>query len=83
MLLEFNSDKAVEWLQDMERQKAFLTQLHKLAIVKLRLYNIIVICAVCPTLLLIWESFRPKKDAKLCKVEESNRLDEGDVVRAR
>ena len=75
VLLEFNSDEAVEWLQDAERWRAFLVQLHKLAIIKPRMYNIVV--QFVPL------SFRPKKDTELHEVEESNGLDDGDIVRAR
>ena len=57
ILLELDSDKAVEWLQDTERWKAFLVQLHKLAVIKPRLYNIVI--------QFIPLTFRPEKDAEL------------------
>ena len=73
--IEFNSDEAVEWLQDAERRRAFLTQLHKSAIIKPRMYNVIT--------QFVPPSFRPKKDTELHEVEESNGLGDGNIVRAR
>ena len=64
ILIELNSDKAIDWFQDSEIRKTFLSHLHPSASIKPCLYNIVV--------QFIPLSFRPGRESNLREIEEVN-----------
>ena len=75
ILMELESDEAVEWFMHSGIWKKFVAGLHPEAIIKLRNYHI-----VAQFVLL---SFKPDKDDGLREVKESNSMKTGDIQRVR
>ena len=75
ILMELESDEAVEWFAHSDIRKKFAAGLHPEATIKLRNYHVVV--QFVPL------SFKPDKDDSLWEVEESNGMKTGDIQRAR
>src|SRR6266481_2220539 len=75
ILLELNSDEAAEWFADPEARKAFLSHLQGTATIKPRHYNVVV--------QFIPLTFRPNRDLDLREIKEVNKLDEGELAKAK
>ena len=75
ILMELESDEAVEWFVHSSIRKKFVADLHLEAIIKLRNYHVVVQFVLL--------SFKSDKDNGLREVKESNGMKTGDIQRAR
>ena len=75
ILIELNSDEAVDWFQDSEIRKTFLSHLHPSASIKPRLYNVVVQFVLL--------AFCPGRESDLWEIEEVNGIEEGGIFKAR
>ena len=75
MLMELDSEEVVAWFADWAVCVQFLKKLHPAAVIKPRLYQVLV--------QFILLTFQPDRVADLCEIEEANSIDDGRIVRAR
>ena len=74
MLMELDSEEVVAWFADWAVCVQFLKKLHPAAVIKPRLYQVLV--------QFILLTFQPDRAADLCEIEEANSIDDGGIVRA-
>src|SRR5882672_2653318 len=75
ILMELDSDEAVEWFSHQATRDSFLAKFHPSASIKPTSYQVIVQFVLL--------TFSPDRDIELHELEEVNGLDEGDISHAR
>ena len=75
ILMELVSEEVVVWFWDVGIREKFLEKFHPEARIKSRDYHIIAQFVLL--------TFQPDRVADILEVEETNRMDKGDIIRAR